>query len=243
MPGTETSPIYALTIWAGQQANPWVVENMVARAFEAAIRGSVLDRDENDPPGACADGACYLIAAAATGAWTGKEGKMAVAVGANAVNGWIFLTIATEGQILWVDDENLRIQYTSGSWAAFPDVTSLFAATLEATEDIAAGDFVNIYDDAGDPRVQLADATDPTKPANGYAPAAIADTASGQVLPLAGMNSGVSPAFTGAAWLSVTVPGGYQNSAPSSVGEIEQPLGTAIEGVGIFMASLPAVPL
>lgn len=235
-----TTPIYALTEWAAAQASPWVPHNVALRALEAVARGMVSDRDENDPPGACADGACYLIAAVATGAWLGHEGKMAVANGANAVNGWIILTIATEGQILWVDDENIRIQYTGGAWGAFPDVTSLLTATLQATEDIAAGKFVNIYDSAGDPRVRLADKTDTAKAANGYAPSAITSGNSGGVLPLAGLNSQVSPLFTGPAYLAAT--GGYSDT-PAASPDLDQLLGQAIEGIGIFLASQPAVPL
>lgn len=232
-----TTPIYALTEWGAAQATPWVPHNIALRALEAAARGMVADRDLFDAPGACVDGACYLIDAGTTGGdpWDGHTGKMAVAVGANAVNGWILLTIATEGQILWVDDENLRIQYTSGAWSAFPDVTSLLAVTLTASEAIAAGDFVHIWDDAGTPKVQLADGTNPLKFANGYAPAAAAAAAPCQALPLAGLNSAVSPAATGEVWLSVTVPGGYQTAAPATTGQLIQSLGSGVQGVGIYL--------
>lgn len=235
------TPIYAITEWDGPQATPWTEHNEGVRMLEAVVRGSVIDRDENDPPGVCDDGACYLVAAVATGAWAGEEGKMAVAFGANASNGWRFLTVATEGQILWVEDENLRIQYTSGSWAAFPDVTSLFAVTVDASEAIAGGEFVNFWDDGGTAKVRLADATDPDKAADGYAPAGAGMGDPCQVLPLAGLNSAVSPAFTGPAWLSVTTPGDYQNSEPTGSGEIVQPIGKAVQGIGIYLRSADVI--
>jgi len=108
-----TTPIYELPDWAAAQATPWNNHNASLRMLEAAVRGLVLDRDLTAPPGSCADGATYLVDATATGAWAGHDGEMAVAVGANAVNGWLFVAVATEGAILFVDDEDLRIEYRS----------------------------------------------------------------------------------------------------------------------------------
>ena len=121
MPGTETSPIYGLDIWAGPQAAPWIVENTVQRAFEALLRGSVADRDIADAPANCDDGAAFLVAADSTGGdpWDGHAGEMAVAVGVDAVNGWLFLPVATDGSLLWVEDEQALIQRKGGAWEAF----------------------------------------------------------------------------------------------------------------------------
>ncbi|MBB3991344.1 DUF2793 domain-containing protein [Croceicoccus naphthovorans] len=113
-----TTPTYGLIEWAAAQASPWVPHNAALRALEAVSRGSVLDRDLTAPPGSCNDGACYLVAASATGLWAGHDGKLAIAVGTDAASGWIFLIVATEGQILWVEDEAVRIEYVSGAWAA-----------------------------------------------------------------------------------------------------------------------------
>ncbi|MDZ4306607.1 DUF2793 domain-containing protein [Allopontixanthobacter sp.] len=117
MPGTEISPIYGLNIWAGPQSSPWEVENAFQRMVEAFMRGSVADRDLTAPPVSTADGAAYLVAAAATGAWAGHDGELAVAVGVDASNGWLFAAAATEGQILWVEDEAIRIQFIGAAWA------------------------------------------------------------------------------------------------------------------------------
>ncbi len=119
MPGTETSPVLGLPFWAGPQAAPWLVENEVARAFEALHRGSVLDRDLTAPPGTCDDGAAYLVGGSATGAWATHDGEMAIAKGTDAVNGWIFLPVATEGKLLYIEDEAILIQYISAAWVEF----------------------------------------------------------------------------------------------------------------------------
>ena len=139
-----STPIYALTEWAAAQELPWVPHNAALRAIEAVGRGSVLDRDLTVPPGTCDDGACYLIAATATGAWAGHDGKMAVAVGEDAANGWIIVSVATEGQFLYVEDEAVRIQYIGAAWVAanlspvWGDIGGSIADQTDLTAAIAA---------------------------------------------------------------------------------------------------------
>lgn len=237
------TPIYDLTEWAAAQASPWVPHNAALRAIEAADRGSVLDRDLAAPPGACDDGAAYLIAAAPTGAWAGKAGLLAVAVGVNAANGWIFVRVATEGKILWVEDEATRIQFTGGAWGTFPDVGSLFQTVVTASEAIAPGELLNVFDSAGDPRVRLADATDPAKFCNAFALSAAAAPGDPCTVMSTGINKEVSPAQSGEVWLSETTPGGFEFAAPAGAGEIVQPVGTAIEGVGVLFVPGPRIEL
>lgn len=114
-----TTPIYALPDWAAAMASPWNGENQAKRILEAVARGSVLDRDLTAPPGTCDDGAAYLVDATATGLWATHDGDMAVAVGEDAASGWIFIPIASEGKLLYVEDEAILIQYVSAAWAEF----------------------------------------------------------------------------------------------------------------------------
>ena len=103
--------------WAASQASPWETVNLVLRLLDAgACRFLIEDRDLTAPPGSCADGSCYLVAASPTGAWSGKAGKLAVAIGANAANGWQFMTVAIEGVDLYVRDENITIEYNGSAW-------------------------------------------------------------------------------------------------------------------------------
>jgi len=109
---------------------------------------------------------------------------------------------------------------------------------VTASEDIAAKDFTNIFDDAGDMRIRLADATDPDKFANSFAPAAIANGASGTAQ-LAGINPVVIATTTSRVWLSETVPGGFQTTPPVLDGSINQPLGPAMPDIGIDFTMQP----
>lgn len=115
--------------WAASQASPWDTVNLLARMLDAgACRFLIEDRDLAAPPGSCADGACYLVAASPTGAWSGKAGKLAVAIGTNASNGWQFITVAVEGVDLYVRDENLTIEFNGTSWITLSTSGGLVAA-------------------------------------------------------------------------------------------------------------------
>lgn len=117
-------------------------------------------------------------------------------------------------------------------------LTAATQVSVEATEDIAAHDFVNLYDDAGDMRVRLADATDPAKFANGFARAAILTGATGDIH-LSGLNAVTVATTASRVWLSETIPGGFQTTAPAADGSINQPLGVAMPGVGIDFVPQP----
>ena len=132
------TPIYGVNDWAAAQASPWTYHNEALRLHEAIMRGSVADRDLTAPPATCAAGAAYLVKATATGAWTGKGGLMAVAVGTNAASGWLFANVATEGFLLYVEDESALLQYVSGAWTEFggTSTTQEWAPNFTAAADM-----------------------------------------------------------------------------------------------------------
>jgi hypothetical protein len=123
--------------------------------------------------------------------------------------------------------------------------TELYGALfrpVQASQAIAANDFVNIYDNAGDLRVRKADASDPTKFANGFAPAAIALAATGLVA-FAGLNAAVVAVSASQVYLDDAVPGGFTAAPPSTAGHIVQPLGPALEGLGVAFTMQPTLEL
>ena len=112
-----TLPITGGPEWAAAQATPWFTVNEALRYLDAfAVKSIIQDRDLTAPPGTCADGARYLIAASPTGLWAGQAGKLAIALGVNATNGWLFVTVAVEGTELWVRDEDILIRYDGAAW-------------------------------------------------------------------------------------------------------------------------------
>lgn len=70
---------------------------------------SVLDKDLTEPPGSPSEGDSYYVATAATGAWSGRDGDVAV----YGARGWTFRTVS-EGHILYVEDEEVYYHMTSG---------------------------------------------------------------------------------------------------------------------------------
>lgn len=115
-----------------------VVVEMGRRIEAGANLFPVEDKDENDPPGTCADGASYIIAATATGAWAGHEKKIATAVGANASNGWLIRAVS-EGVYADVRDENALYRYDGSAWVLFSAGSSTLNLdpewTLNFTDD------------------------------------------------------------------------------------------------------------
>jgi hypothetical protein len=114
-----TTPKTAAPELVESQADKEETVNEAVRRVEAgAGLFRVEDNDATAPPGSCVDGAQYIPAATATGAWAGKEKNIAIAVGTNAANGWYFIA-PEEGMRAWVKDENAEFSYDGSAWVAY----------------------------------------------------------------------------------------------------------------------------
>lgn len=94
--------------------------------FRAA--GNIIDKGLSAPPGGEAEGDRYIVAAGASGAWTGKEQQIAeyhTKVGAAAI-GWYFID-PHDGMIAKVVDEDLLYYYNHAttSWKKLPQAIDL----------------------------------------------------------------------------------------------------------------------
>lgn len=74
---------------------------------------SAKDRDLATPPATPATGDTYIIAAAATGAWAGKESQVTIWSG----SAWVF-GVPRVGWIAYVEDEEKLIAYKASGWSA-----------------------------------------------------------------------------------------------------------------------------
>ena len=104
---------------------------------------------------------------------------------------------------------------------------------IQASENIGAGDFINIWVDGGNARVRRADASELGKKAHGYVNAGVdlGDTA--QVL-TDFRNTGHTGLTPGSAlYLSATNPGRAVTTVPTDTGEIVQHLGVAVNATTI----------
>lgn len=93
------------------QAQKHITHNEAIRALDALVQLSVLDRSLTAPPGSPANGDRYIVAAAATGAWAGSDGKVA----AYQDNAWAFYA-PREGWLTWVADEDAAFVWDGSAW-------------------------------------------------------------------------------------------------------------------------------
>lgn len=112
-------------------------------------------------------------------------------------------------------------------------------ATIEASENLAAGDLVNVHNSSG-AKVRKADATTAGKEAHGFVLAAVT---SGQnaVVYFEGSNAQVTGLTPGVQYLS-TSPGLSTNTPPSGSGNVVQRVGLAVATAMLnFDSSTPIV--
>lgn len=73
----------------------------------------VEDRNLTAPPGSPTNGAAYIVAATATGAWVGKENQIAIWDGA----AWVFYPASIGWQCYIKDEEKLTV-FKAAGWSA-----------------------------------------------------------------------------------------------------------------------------
>lgn len=96
---------------------------------------------------------------------------------------------------------------------------------IVASEALAAGDFVNIFNNTGTRNCRKADATN-NRPAMGFVVASVASAGTATVY-LQGLNTAVSGLTPGLIYYLATTAGGSTATAPSTVGQIIQVVGVA----------------
>ena len=101
-----------------------------------------------------------------------------------------------------------------------------------ASENLTAGNFVNLYNNSGTLNMRKADATDNTKSAIGYVLTNITSGNSGVVY-FSGINNQLSGLTIGFAYLSTT-PGEVTSTKPNSSGNIQQKLGFVLNATSMI---------
>lgn len=100
-------------------------------------------------------------------------------------------------------------------------------ASIVASEALAAGDFVNVWNNAGTPNVRKADAAAEGKRAHGFVLSAVAAAGTALVY-FEGRNTQLSGLTPGATYyLSAATPGTATTSAPGAAGNVVQVVGSA----------------
>ena len=112
-------------------------------------------------------------------------------------------------------------------------------SSIVAFGDVAAGDFVNVFNDSGNARVRKADASSATAPAHGFV---LEAALSGETATVywGGLNNAVTGVTVGPHYLHTT-PGASNHVAPSGSGQIVQKIGVAVANNVIYFE--PQTPI
>lgn len=112
-------------------------------------------------------------------------------------------------------------------------------AIVTASEALASGDLVNIWNNAGTANVRKADGNSPGKEAHGFVLAAFSSSTAATVY-FEGSNNQQSGMTPGVQFLSITTPGKTQATAPTGAGKIVQKVGFAVSATVLnFQCSNP----
>jgi hypothetical protein len=111
--------------------------------------------------------------------------------------------------------------------------------TIAASENLAAGDFINIWNDSGTRRTRKADASN-SRPAHGFVLAAVTSGANATIY-LQGVNTGLTSLTPGLQYYLAGTAGTATATAPST--GLIQPLGIAVSATAINFEFEPPVTI
>lgn len=136
------------------------------------------------------------------------------------------------------------IAWPQAEWSQLTPAETILAQNTHrlytiATENLAFGALVNLWNDSGVLKARLANATNNLKPCFAICNTVggISSGSYGEVLVMEGLSLGVSGLIPGARYFLSTTPGVLTNAPPVAVGNIEQPIGVAFSGNLFFFSA------
>lgn len=134
---------------------------------------------------------------------------------------------ATDAGKILALDTNGKIDSTT-----LPTGIGADTAVLAASENLSAGDLVNVYDDGGAFKVRKADASTAGKQADGFVLNSVTSGNNATVY-FEGTIVGLSGVTPGQLFLSATTPGGFTATAPTGAGKVSQIIGIGVSSTTI----------
>lgn len=110
-----------------------------------------------------------------------------------------------------------------------------------SSENLTAGNFVNLYNNAGALNARKADATANTKPALGFVLANVTSPASATVYLLSAVNTALSGLTIGSDYWLDTTAGAITATPPSATGNICQYIGRALSATSIAFENINTI--
>ena len=142
----DDTPNLALPYLAPSQAQKHVTHNEALRMLDAVVQISVKDRDRTAPPASPTEGQRHIVAAGATGAWSGKDGRVAMWRDGD----WGFAA-PLPGWLAWVETEGALVVRGASAWTPFAQNQPLVGvnATADASARLAVAADASLFTHAG----------------------------------------------------------------------------------------------
>ncbi len=140
-----------VTYLEAAQAQKHVTVNAALSRLDGLIQLAVLSRVLATPPVSPVDGDRYLVPVAATGAWAGQTGKIALRL----EGAWVFAS-PREGWSMWVANEDVLLSFDGATWIAGGVPTTLqnmqmlgVNAAADATNKFVVSSSATLFNHAG----------------------------------------------------------------------------------------------
>ncbi|HEX7931110.1 MAG TPA: DUF2793 domain-containing protein [Sphingomicrobium sp.] len=127
------TPRFSLPLLAVAQAQKEVTHNEALTLIDALIQPVVEAGPVNDPPSAPAVGQCWVVGSAPTGAWTGRDARLAIWTG----GGWRFVTPRPAMCMTRLTD-GIRLHFDGLFWSPAPSVAAPVGGAIIDAEARAA---------------------------------------------------------------------------------------------------------
>lgn len=115
--------------------------------------------------------------------------------------------------------------------------------SVPASENLAAGDFVNLWNDSGTLKARKADATSASKSAYGFVLASVTSPSNALVYALSESNNALTGLTVGSGYFLSATAGQVTTTAPTASNNIRQFLGVAVTTTTILTRPEPPVLL
>jgi hypothetical protein len=128
---------------------------------------------------------------------------------------------------------SVRYSPTDGM-SPYPQLRAAARLDIPALVDLTAGDMVNIVTSGGVSKAQRANATDASRPADGFVAAAHVAGSIAAVFALTGLHLNVSGLTPGTTYFLATADGAITATAPSGSGNLVQVVGKALSATALM---------
>lgn len=206
---------------------------------ETTLTTSAGAADANKVPALNASGVLdsTIVNSKTTSAGAGDAGKLPALNASGILDDTIINATVTSaaGKIVKLDGSG-KLDVT-----VMPVGIGADTAPIVASEALAAGDFVNIWNNAGVANIRKADASTSGKEAHGFVLTAVSASASGTVY-FEGTNTQCTGLTPGVQFLSAATAGKSVSAAPTGTGKVVRRIGFAISATAMnFDACDPIV--